>query len=211
MFTTRTRLPHLVLILSLPFAAACGGDDLVGLEGDPLTEAEIQAVFNAFASAFSSLGAGQQAANAPARASVSVDQSFDVDAPCAGGGNIAAGGSVNGTVDDETFESDIRFELVFDPQSCAVGTEEGVLTIDGAPDVTFVVNSVFTETEISMSGSQLGGIRFTSEDGRSGTCPIDVTFETMVDLTDQSSTQNVTGTVCGLSASEFSVISATGA
>jgi len=199
-----TRTALFVSLLSAATISACGGDP-VGLEGDPLSEAELQAVLTALSSAFSSLGAAPaMASEGPQRVPVPVDQSFDTSVPCAQGGAIAASGSVTGTVDDETFASDARFELTFDPVGCVVNTEASSITVDGDPDVVVVMNTLFTDSSISMSGTQRGGIRYTVDDGRSGACWMDIAFSVTVDQSaPDAAEQSVTGSVCGIPASQF--------
>ena len=195
-------------LLSVSSFAGCGGDP-VGLEGDPISEAEIQAIFSALGGAFSSLS------NTPAQASavpggpaaVSVSQSFDTSVPCARGGAIDASGDVSGNVDDETFASDLRFELTLEPSGCVVATEDGTITVDGSPNVRFEIDSAFSDASISMDGSQAGGLRFTTSDGRTGVCGIDVAFSTVIELGSTGTAQQaVSGTICGVSAEQFSVI-----
>jgi hypothetical protein len=54
----------------------------------------------------------------------------------------------------------------------------------------------------------MGGFSFTSSDGRSGSCAVDVTFSDSMDLgglveIDAPSNATTTGTICGLNASGF--------
>ncbi len=196
------------MVISVLAVSACSDDGPTGTDsGDQLTDEEIQALFNTFATAFSSLGVAGAAAGAPpARATISISQSFDVDAPCPAGGTIDTSGSVSGSIDDETFASDLSFILTFNPMGCAVTTASGSVTIDGDPSIQLIIDSVTSEGLISLSGSQVGGIRFTSSDGRSGSCALNVDFTSSVNLMSQAVTTTTTGTVCGVNADRFSAI-----
>jgi hypothetical protein len=174
--------------------------------GDPLTEDEIQLVFLAISDAFSNLSFAPAAG--PARAQISVNESFNGSAPCSEGGTISANGSANGTVDDVTYELDLTYMLRMTPNGCAVPTETEVITLDGAPYLQLDMDFLLTETTIEVSGSQSGGIAFTSTDGRSGSCAFDVQFTTTANLDTLEGTSSASGTVCGVSANGLQVWSA---
>lgn len=196
-------------ILAALVMAACG-DEPAGLEGDALTQAEIQAVLSAFSGTFSSVSSGSAASSSAygAPAATEVNQSFDLSVSCPQGGTITASGSLSGSVDQETLASDLRYELALSPAACVVTTETTALTVDGSPDVTVVIDYLFNETTFSMDGTEQGWIRYTADDGRSGACSIDISFSTAVDQTSNDVQQSVTGIVCGVSASAFQVLTA---
>lgn len=198
---------RLTLAATLMVSALSGcTDDPLGVNsGDPLTPAEMQAVFAAISSTFSRLGVTPAAAGGPALATVSVSESFDTSAPCESGGSIDASGSANGTVDDETFELDVSYQLRMTPTGCMVPTEEGTITLDGAPYIQLNMDFMLSETQIAVSGTETGGIAFTSSDGRSGSCAFDITFNVTADFEGSSGSSSVTGTVCGVSAAGLNV------
>jgi hypothetical protein len=189
--------------------AACG-DDPVGVNsGDELSDAEIQAIFNAFGGAFSDVNAAAHVV-APAdgiqMADIHVDHSVDVSTACALGGEIALNGSVNGTVNDETFASDLEMEVGVQFDACGIASDQNTLTVDG--NIEFDSHIVLSETEFSASGSQEGGFEFTTNDGRSGSCAIDIDFSASY-VEGTSAQSSVTGTVCGRSASQFEAYTGT--
>ncbi len=189
--------------------SACGDDPMGVNSGDELSDAEIQAIFNAFGGAFDDIDASASVA-APAdgiqMAEIHVDQSVNVSAPCDLGGEISLNGSVDGTVDDETFASDIEMEVGVQFDACAVASDQNTLTVDG--DIQFDSHVVLSETEFSADGSQVGGFEFTTNDGRTGSCAIDIDFS--ASYTEGASAQsNVSGTVCGRSASQFEAYTGT--
>lgn len=197
---SKLRFP-LVTVAMLAVLSACGGDDdpLGVNSGDPLTEEEIEAVFFAISDAFAELSFAPAQAG-PARATVSVSESFSGSAPCAEGGSISANGSVSGTADDETFVLDLAYQLRMTPSACAVPTETNTVTLDGSPYLQLDMDFLLTETVIDVTGSYSGGIAFTSSDGRSGSCAFDVDFSVNANLDAQSGTSSASGTVCGVSA-----------
>jgi hypothetical protein len=194
----------LVLLLSLTVLTACKDDPLGVNSGDPMTEEEIQEVFFAIADAFEALGAAP-AASGPARASVSVNESFTGSAPCPMGGAIAANGSASGTVDDETFELDLSYRLRLTPDGCVIDTETTTITLDAAPYIQLDMDFHLSETELVIGGSQSGGISYTAADGRVGSCAFSVQFSGSVDLVAESGSSQVSGEVCGVSASGLTV------
>jgi hypothetical protein len=196
----------LVTVATLSVLAACGGDDdpLGVNSGDPLTAAEIQAVFLAISESFNEMNSGASAAG-PARAPVAFSQSLSGSATCPEGGSMAGNGSASGTVDDETFVIDLTYQLRLSPAACAVPTETAIITLDAAPYVQLDMDFLLTETLIDISGTQSGGIAFTSSDGRSGSCAFDIAFSVDADLEGGSGTSSVSGTVCGVSAEGLQV------
>lgn len=186
--------------------SGCGGDDPLGVNsGDPLTQDELQAVFIAVTEVFSTLNVAPTAAGGPARTTVSVNESFSASAPCDQDGSIAANGSANGTVDDVTFEIDVTYQLRMTPNGCVVPTETGTVTLDGAPYIQLDMDFVLTETQIVVSGTETGGVAFTSSDGRSGSCAFDVNFNVSANLEGGAGSSQSSGTVCGVSAANLTV------
>lgn len=187
-------------------AAGCGGDNNpVGVNsGDPLTPYEMQLVFNQLTAVFENLGAAP-ASPGPAAATQSFNESINQPAPCDSGGSITANGSVNGTVDDVTGELDMTLHMRMTPNGCVVETETASITLDGAPYIQMDMDFYLSDTTIDMSGTQKGGISFTSTDGRSGSCAFDISFTGNVNLDTQAEESSVSGTVCGASAADLEV------
>ena len=189
--------------------AACGGDPLGVNAGDELTDAEIQAIFNAFSGAVGGIDASAHVA-APVdgiqMADIHVDQDVSVSTQCSLGGEISLDGSVDGTVNDETFASDIEMEVGVQFDACGIPSDQNTLTVDGT--VEFYSHVVLNDGSFSVDGTQIGGFSFTSDDGRSGSCAIDIDFS--ASYTEGSSAQSsVTGTVCGRSANQFEAYTGT--
>ena len=190
--------------------AGCGSDaNLVGVDsGDTLSDAEIQTLFNELGQAISSIGAAAQhvvsAQDGPMRApsgTISVNQSIDETAACEAG-TLGVKGRVEGTVDDETFETDMTMDFTLNFNSCMVSNEAGSITLDNPPGIAYYLDMDMGQEAYAISGSQKGGFSFTTSDDRMGSCSIDLTFDVSYDSgTGQSNV--VSGTVCGRSAEGF--------
>ena len=189
--------------------AACGGDPVGVNSGDELTDAEIQAIFNVFGDAVGGLDASAHVA-APLdgiqRAEININQGINLSTPCNLGGEISLNGSVDGTVDDETFASDIEMDVGVQFDACVFATDQNNVTVDG--DIQFDSHFVLNEAGLTADGTQVGGFDFITNDGRSGSCAIDIEFS--ASATGGTSAQSsVIGTVCGRSASQFEAYTGT--
>jgi len=196
--------------------AGCGGDAaLVGVDsGDPLSDTEIQALFNELGQAIGSIGAAAQVVSAqdgPMRApsgTISVNRSIDETAACEVG-TLGIKGKVEGTVDDETFETDMTMNFTLSFNTCTVITDSGSLTLDNPPGMGYDLDMDMGQEAYSISGSQTGGFSFTTSDDRMGSCAIDLTFDVSYDSVAGTQSSTVTGTVCGRSADGFQPYSGT--
>ena len=196
------------LTTALALTVVACGDDLTGgtpddelTSGNELTSTEVAAVLAAFGSTFESAASGAQAA--PAQVTESVDETFDVSVPCESG-SIAVSGSITGSADVETFISDLTTTVSWDPNACVVGQGTNTFTLDGAPGVELVLHLTSTQVALTLTGTETGGFSYTSSDGRSGTCALDVTFS--IATTPTGVERIVTGTICGLEAGVFQTL-----
>lgn len=211
----RISISFIGLTTALALTVVACGDDGTGLnDGDELTSAEVAAVMAVFGSAFESVGVSAQAVSqrlstidfsgaAPAQAPIDVNETFDVSVPCESG-TLEVSGSITGSIDDVTYDIDITTTVRWDPNGCVVGDGTNTFTVDGAPHVDLVLDMTSTQDALTMSGTETGGFSFTSSDGRSGSCALDVTFSVVTGNTGIDS--SVTGTICGLEASTFETL-----
>jgi hypothetical protein len=197
------------LTTALALAVVACGDDPTGDDpdvdsGSELTSTEVAAVLAAFNAAFESAVSGASAA--PAQVPEEVDETFDnVSVPCESG-NLVVSGSITGIADVETLVSDLTTTVSWDPNACVVGQGTNTFTVDGAPGVELVLHVTSTAqlAALTISGTETGGFSYTSSDGRSGTCGLDVTFS--VATADTGVVRTVTGTICGLAADPFQTL-----
>lgn len=189
---------------------ACGGSPTGINSGDPLTAEEIGELLSVLSESFGGIGAVPNLSHTGIAVdrptinfqSVPVNADFNETVSCPGGGNLGLQGKMDGNVDDQTFEGSIDLEFKWSINSCVVSTETTTFTVDSDPDIEFDGTYVFTETTFSMSGTEKGGFSFSASDGRSGSCAIDLSFETSFD-TQGSASGSFSGTVCGVDANEF--------
>ena len=187
--------------------AACGDDGPMSVQGDPLSQEEVQAVFAALSGAFSQVGVpsaspAMDGIPQPSAAPVAVDETFDLTLPCEVSGDLAAVGAVSGTVDDETYDTDLTYQLAITPNACAVPHEENTLIVSGDPSVAISMDMAFTETLFSVAGSYTGGLSYTTSDGRAGSCTINLNFDISANAGGGGG-QSVSGQVCGIAGSHF--------
>lgn len=182
--------------------AACGDDGPTGVQGDPLSQEEVQAVFAALSGAFSQVGVpsaspAMDGVPSPSMAPQAVNETFDLTSDCEVSGNVAAVGAVSGTVDDETFDSDLEYQLTITPNACTVSNQENTLVVDGSPSVAISMDMQFSETVFAVSGTYTGGLSYTTSDGRAGSCSINLNFNI------NANGQSVSGQVCGIAGNHF--------
>jgi hypothetical protein len=205
------RFIGLATILSLT-VVACGDDPTGNDSGDELSSTEVAAVLTALESALASVNliiGGGGPVTGPARVPIPVNESDEGSFLCESG-TVEVSASLTGSFDDETQEDNLTTTVSFDPKACVVGDGTKTLTLDGDPSVEFVLNSTSTQDGRTTSGTEKGGFSFTSSDGRSGSCALDVTFSSTFESglvsIDTPINSTITGTICGLSASGFQTL-----
>jgi hypothetical protein len=195
------------VVAALALAAAACGDGPTQTTGDPLAEAEVQElaaeIFADLGGFFTGNFAARETAILPAGLSLSsmapvpVSLTIDESGPCGGDGTASVNGSIEGTVDDETGAGNLELDITQSFSNCVIAGSAHTYTISGEPNIrltgTFESDG---ESSLSMSFTLEGGFAFSVEDGRAGTCGIDVTAEMTVNGTTLSSTAN--GTICGV-------------
>lgn len=192
--------------------AACGEDTPTGTNsGDQLTEAEIQALFNELSGAFSetnvfSVSQGAPAAAPGIAAAIDISQDLNVTVGCQAGGSVGIDGSVDGSVDEQSGAGDVQVDFRYDITDCAVPTETTTFTVNGDPYIQFTGDFAFSEGQFSVTATEQGGFRFEADDGRMGSCAIDLTFSasyTQGSTEPSSLDASVSGTVCGQAGSDL--------
>ena len=126
-----------------------------------------------------------------------------VTAPCAMGGTVEVDARASfigepGTESAESASVGLSVTLV---HSGCTERHEGtgiVFTLDGAPELEMSIELSFsTEFMLAISGTVDGTVRWATEDGRSGSCTMDVGIET-VDDPDAFLSLTVAGQACGV-------------
>lgn len=197
------------LVVGITFVlAACGGDPTGTNSGDPLTNTEALAIFEALGATFGSISVGgappqpgSTTGAAPAAAGP-IDESFEISVPCESG-TIQMSGSMSGTVDEQTLATNLTMDITWVPNACAITTGTTTFTISGDPEIRFQGDWALADNLFSLSGTETGGFSFTSSDGRVGSCAIDIAFSSSVNLSTTTEESTISGTICGLPASGF--------
>ena len=141
-----------------------------------------------------SVNVGESGASASAAVPTTFDNSFTVTKQCPKGGQVALAGTIAGNGDPETHSLTIDADATRTDAACAFQTRDGVLTLNGNPNLTYeghlnIVNGVLvglqTQTHKgSFTWSRVGG---------SGTCDVDLTSS----FDPATHTATVSGHFCG--------------
>ena len=197
----RKVIPLLALV---GFAVACG--DGPTSSGDPLTQAQAQALAGVIiANSFPSGPALSPAAAAGAE-SATITQTIDVSGPCPEGGTIAFNGSSNVDVASDQTSATLGYDYTLTHDACvATGDDGTVFTLNGNPNV-HAHGTINYDQETGFDGSLNydGGVEWMAGD-MSGACQIDLSAN--VSFTTGEGSASVSGSVCGFSISVSSSIS----
>ena len=192
-----TRLLAALVAVGLTVTAC--GDDGGGTgttSGDPLTTSEVDAILSELFDIGFDVG-GQSAAASASATPIPFDESISESAACPGGGSVSLSGNISGSVDDVTFVGNLDMTLTEDISGCVITSGTKKFTVNGDPNITITASMTFTQTSLTGTFTMKGGFKYTSNDGRSGSCGIDMS----VNL----ATLDATGNVCGQSASGINV------
>jgi hypothetical protein len=201
-----SRLPAALAAVAL-LTAACS-DGPTATSGDPLTEAEVQEIaqdiFAGIGGFLSGDFSAQRSALLPAglnfsgAAAVPINVTIDESGPCGGDGTASVSGSIQGSVDDETGAGNLEFDITENASDCVIVGATHTYTVSGEPSL-HLTGDFESDGGTTFSGSfrLLGGLAFFVDDGRQGTCGIDVTVT--INATQTTFSGNASGTMCGVS------------
>lgn len=204
MYRYRAVVLGVVAIFAL---AAC--EDSTGPEGG-LSEEEASALSSAIVGqslqvgleAFSS-GQSSAASVTAARAPTPFNVETSVTAPCPEGGTVTADVAIDGTVDSESNEVDLTFQLTATHSGCGVvheqsGREFTLTTVEG-DELTLNMDLVIDASrQLTATGDYSGTVEWATE-GREGRCSVSATFEMSGDVEAGTFTGTIDGTACGVS------------
>lgn len=191
---------HLALILPVFLfgLAGCGDDSSPTEGGDNLDQAESEVMMEALVEA-GGLGIGVIGGGFASPGNLAANVVLDIDetSPCPGGGNVRLVGSA--TIDDPGENIDWSFTQTHQNCQSTAPSDGSSWTFNGSPSVTTTFSAQIVGEQFSMSGSQQGGVSWSSG-GRNGDCQINVNYS--FSGVGESFSGSVSGTVCGHSISQ---------
>ena len=141
-----------------------------------------------------SVNVGSGSAAATVSAPIAINNQFTVTKQCPEGGQVVIAGSVVGTGDRTTHNLTLETNATRTDTNCAFQTRNGVLTINGNPNIAYKGNLNIVNGLPSGVQTQTHKGSFTwARVGGSGTCDVDLTSS----FDPATHTATVTGTFCG--------------
>jgi hypothetical protein len=136
-------------------------------------------------------GASAAATSAP----FPINTQFTVTKACPRGGQVVVAGGVTGTGDRATHNLTLDAAATRTDTDCAFDTRNGVLTLNGNPNIAYtghlnIVNAVLSGPQTQ---THKGSFKW-ARTGGSGTCDVDLTSS----FDPSTHTVTVTGTFCGI-------------
>ncbi len=141
-----------------------------------------------------SLSVGDGSAISVVSAPIAIDNQFTVTKQCPQGGQVVIAGTTTGTGDRTTHNLTLETNATRTDTNCAFDTRNGVLTLNGNPNIAYKGNLNIVNGVLSGLQTQTHKGSFTwARTGASGTCDVDLTSS----FDPATHTVTVTGTFCG--------------
>ena len=123
-----------------------------------------------------------------------INTQFTVTKQCPRGGQVVVAGGITGTGDRTTHNLSLQAVATRTDAECAFDTRDGVLTLNGNPNVAYVGNLNIVNAVLSGLQTQThkGSFKW-ARTGGSGTCDVDLASS----FDPATHTVTVTGTFCG--------------
>jgi hypothetical protein len=138
-------------------------------------------------------GSGASTAQATS-APVPINTQFSVTRQCPKGGQVAIAGTITGTGDRVAHNLSVEAVATRTDTNCAFDTRDGVLTLNGNPNIAYDAKVNIVAGVLSGLQTQTHKGSFTwARTGGSGTCDVDLTSS----FDPATHTVTVTGTFCG--------------
>src|SRR5205085_4715873 len=137
---------------------------------------------------------GSGSAASVATAPFPINTTFTVTKQCPRGGQVVIAGSVVGTGDRVAHNLTLDANATRTDTNCAFDTRDGVLTINGNPNLTFTGHLNIVNGALSGLQTQTHKGSFTwARTGGSGTCDVDITSS----YDPSTRTVTIKGSFCG--------------
>jgi hypothetical protein len=192
------KIPLMSLAVAAAFVVSACGDDAGGVgtnSGDTPTAAEQEVILEILGEigAVPFVGAFLAPEAAGPQTAPPINENYSYSASCTEGGSVNVSGKYTGDIDQTALTGTISFDITQQVNGCAEKDDGGTVTVtvDTSPDIVISGDITLNGSTAAPSGSLswMGGISWTSTDGNSGSCGIDVTV--------YLGTGNVSGMVCG--------------
>ncbi len=186
-------------IAAAALLAACSDtDDPAGAKGDQLTRAEALVIVDAIARATDEdhttvIGGGTSSPAGAAPGTITVGHNSTH--PCPVDGRVAIELNATLTYDEEAQSLGYDAEGSLTHEACGFTHEDVTITVDGDPNITFGTHASFSGGTAAepITESVEGAFLWSTSDGRSGRCVIDL--EKVTDLVTKRHT--LQGEACG--------------
>lgn len=137
---------------------------------------------------------GSASAASVTAAPTPINNSFTVTKQCPKGGQVVIAGTITGTGDPVTRSLSLNASATRTDTNCAFDTDDGVLTLNGNPNIAYdaklnIVNGALSGLQTQ---TQKGSFKW-ARTGGSGTCDVDLSSS----FDPATHTVTVTGTFCG--------------
>ena len=141
-----------------------------------------------------SVNVGSGSASASVSAPTAINNTFTVTKQCPQGGQVVIAGTVVGSGDRTTHDLTLETNATRTDTNCAFETRDGVLTLNGNPNIAFKGNLNIVNGVLSGLQTQSHKGSFTwARTGGSGTCDVDLSSS----YDPATHIATVTGTFCG--------------
>ena len=129
-----------------------------------------------------------------AAAATPINNSFTVTKQCPKGGQVVIAGTITGTGDPVTRSLSLNASATRTDTNCAFDTDDGVLTLNGNPNIVYAgkLNIVNGALSGPQTQTHKGSFKW-ARTGGSGTCDVDLSSS----YDPATHTATVTGTFCG--------------
>jgi hypothetical protein len=178
--------------------AACDGNAVGPAADKALSAAESETLATVFGdqnSGFLDGFSGPSFSKTPdgPRLATTVTTTFTRTRTCPQGGSVKLEGTHVVTTDPATHSGSAQFNATRTESACAVGRGDVVITVNGNPNTVLTANQTWTNgTPGVRTATAKGSISWSTSNGRSGTCNIDVTHT----WTPSTHTLHVVGQIC---------------
>lgn len=194
-----------IFLVALPFLLPSCSDTPTTVDGDgELTEAEALALAKSLGLESLAFGQSRSAATATAGApqaapsgTQSISIGYSLTRPCFYGGTVHSSGQIKVQADTVADLAVVDITSTDVHHSCVFLVNDMRVAVSGDPGVTTTIHaaSLAGEPQGTQSVGMKGGVRWVTDDGRSGRCSLDI----LVEADPTGAYESTRGEICGFS------------